>query len=90
MVVNEGVGAEAAHTVRRLSADVGEEDVASLVTSGILELVPISNPEQVIIPHVIEIDHSRFTILPRTHERFLLGKFFPITHGIRIDDSIET
>jgi len=95
VVGKEVVGAQVAHAVRRLSADVGEEDVASLVAFGILQLVPISNPEHVIMPHVTDIDDARFTVLPSCFERFLLRKLFPTTHSIMIavitaNNGIET
>ena len=49
MVGDEGVGAEAAHAVWGCAADVGEEDVTSLVAAGILELVPVSDPEHITV-----------------------------------------
>ena len=47
VVGDEVVGAEAAHAVWGCAANVGEEDVTSLVACGILKLVPVSNPEHV-------------------------------------------
>ena len=95
MVGKEVVGAHVAHAVRRLSADVGEEDMASLVAFGILKLVPISNPEHVIVPLVTDIDDARFAVFPSCFERFLFSKLFPITHStmvavITANNGIET
>ena len=62
----EVVGAEAAHAVWGCAADVGEEDLTSLVASRILKLVPISDPEHVAVVLVRttrKIDNSRFVIL---------------------------
>ena len=95
VVGKEVVGAQVAHAVRRLSADVGEEDVASLVAFGILKLVPISNSEHVIESSVIDIDDSWFTVFPSCFERFLFRKLFPVTHSIMVavitaNNGIET
>lgn len=55
--------------------------MASLVAFGILELVPISDPEHVILSLVYilgKIDDSRFIVLPSLLEGFLFSKLFPI------------
>ena len=52
VVGDKGVGAEAAHTVCGCAAEVGKEDVTSLVAAGILKLTPVSDPEHVTGPFV--------------------------------------
>ena len=52
MVGDKGVGAEVTHAVWGCAADVGEEDVTSLVAAGILKLTPVSDPEHVTGPFV--------------------------------------
>ena len=78
MVGDEVVGAEAAHTVWGCSADVGKEDVTSLVASGILKPVPVSESEHVAAVIVQQIDNSRFVVLPRAEPGFLLTMLSPI------------
>ena len=77
-VGDEIVGAESAHTVRGSAADVGEEDVTSLVASGILKPVPVSESEHVAAVIVQQIDNSRFVVLPRAEPGFFLTKLSPI------------
>ena len=78
MVGDEIVGAESAHTVRGSAADVGEEDVTSLVASGILKLVPVSESDHVAAVIVQQIDNSRFVVLLRAEPGFLLTILSPI------------
>ena len=81
VVGDEVVGAEAAHAVWGCAADVGEEDVTSLVASGILKPVPVSDPEHVAVVIVIatrKIDNSRLVIVPSAVKGFLLTILFPI------------
>ena len=53
VVADEVVGAEAANAVWGCAADVGEEDVTSLVASGILKPVPVSESEHVVVVIVV-------------------------------------
>ena len=53
VVGDEIVGAEAAHTVWGCSADFSKEDVTSLVASGILKPVPVSESEHVVVVIVV-------------------------------------
>ena len=78
---DEGVGAEAAHAVWGCAADVGKEDVTSLVAAGILKLTPVSDPEHVTGPVVCaarKVDNSRFIILQSAVKGFLFSIFFPV------------
>ena len=77
----EVVGAEAAHAVWGCAADVGEEDMTSLVASRILKVVPSSDPEHVasvLVEAARNIDNSRFIILQGGVKGFLLSFFLPI------------
>ena len=81
MVGDEVVRAEAAHTVWGFAADVGEEDVTSLMASRILKVVPSSDPEHVasvLVEAARNIDNSRFIILQGGVKGILLSSFLPI------------
>ena len=86
MVGDEVVGAEAAHTVWGCSADVGKEDLTSLVASGILKSVPVSESDHVAAVIVQQIDNSRFVVLPRAEPGFLLTILSPIKLFLIIGD----
>ena len=81
MVGDKEVGAEAAHAVWGCAADVGKEDMTSLVAAGILKLVPVSDPEHVTLCFVnsaSKVDNSRFVILQGAVKGFLFSIFFPV------------
>ena len=81
VVRDEVVGAEAAHAVWGCAADVGEEDMTSLVASRILKVVPSSDPEHVasvLVRAAKNIDNSRFIILQGGVKGILLNSFLPI------------